>query len=124
MFDIQKIEIKAILAAVVLLIIVGLGFGTYYFHEKYVSQLIVNGDLKTQNTGYIAQLQADSDAVAKLAADSKAREEAAATALLTAQATARNYQKKAENLLSAIASNPNNLCLSADALFNQYIEGK
>ena len=124
MFNLQAVEIKAVLVGIILLIILGLGFGTYYFHQKYVSALVTNGDLKTQNDSYQATIKSDSDSIDKLAADSKAREEAAAKALISAQQTARTYQKKAEELLTATAINPNNLCLSANALFNQYLKGK
>lgn len=124
MFNLQAIEVKAVIAGIIFLLILILGYGNYYFHQKYVGALITNGELKTQNDSYLSTIKSDSDTVAKLAADSKAREEAAAKALSDAQQKARAYQIRAQELLAASASNPDNLCLSADALFNQYLQGK
>jgi len=124
MFDIQKLEIKAILAGVILLIIVGLGTGLYICHNKYVEAMVANGDLKKQNDGYLTTIKADSDANAKLAADSKAREDAANAAAAAAKKQALVFQKKANDILAAQAKYPTDLCKSADALFNDYIGGK
>jgi len=124
MFDLQKLEVRAVIAGILLLIFLGLGYGTYYFHNKYVEAVTANGILKTQNDGYVATIKADSDSVAKLAADSKAREDAAKAAEAAAIKVAREYQKKAADLLAAQAKYPQDLCKSADALFNDYIGGK
>lgn len=124
MFDIQKLEIKAILAGVVLLIIAGLGTGLYICHKKYVAALVTNGDLKNQNNEYLATIKADSDANAKLAADSKAREEAANAAESAARKQSLVFQKKANDILAEQAQYPTDLCKSADALFNDYIVEK
>lgn len=124
MFNLPKLEIDAIIAGVVLLVVLGLGFGTYYFHNKYVEALVTNGQLKTQNDGYVKTIQADSAANAKLAADSKAREDAAKAAALAAQAQAKKFEKRATDLLAAQAQYPTDMCKSADALFDQYIGGK
>lgn len=124
MFDIQKIEMKAIIAGVILLIIAGMGVGLYVLHNKYVEAMVANGQLKTQNDGYLVTIEADSAANAKLAADSKAREDAAKAAAKAAAAQAQVYKKKASELLAAQAKFPTDLCKSADALFNDYIGGK
>lgn len=124
MFNLQKLEVDAVIAGVIILIMVVLGFGTYYYHGKYVDSLVANGQLKTQNSSYLSTINADSVANAKLAADSLAREKAAAAALAAAKAEADIYKKKAANYLSAEAKYPTDMCKSADALFDDYIGGK
>ena len=124
MFNLQKLEVDAILAGVVLLVVLGLGYGTYYFHNKYVEALVTNGELKKQNDGYLATIKADSDANLKLANESAAREAAAKAAAVAAQAQAKKFEKKANDILAAQAQFPTDLCKSADALFNDYIGGK
>jgi len=124
MFNLQKLEVDAIIAGVIILIIIGLGFGTYYYHGKYVDSLVTNGQLKAQNTSYLATINADSAANAKLAADSLAREKAAAIALKAAKEQARAFQKKASDILASQAAYPTDMCKSADALYDDYLGGK
>jgi uncharacterized protein HemX len=123
MFNLQAIEAKVVIGLIALAVVLGLGFGVYYYHGKYEAALTSADVLKSQNDQLVTQIKADSDAVAKLAADAKVREDAAAAALAVAQQTAQTYQKKAQALLLAQAQTPGNLCTSADLLFNDFITG-
>jgi hypothetical protein len=114
-------KIYAIL--VVLLIIAALGAGTYYYHGKYESEITAYDILKSQNVQLVDQIKADSDAVAKLAADGAAREAVAKAALQAANDKVRYYSKKADDILAAQAQTPTNLCTSADQIFNTFIAG-
>ena len=115
------VMIKIGILVLILSVIGALGFGTYYYHGKYEESIANTDVLKSQNAGLIAQIKADSDAMQKLADDSKAREDAAKAALENSQKEFKNYTKKAQDILLAVAQSPKDMCASADILYNNFL---
>jgi hypothetical protein len=117
-------EIKLIIGIIILVVIAALSGGVYYYHSKYVTEVSANVVFKSQNNELASKIAEDSIAVDKLSADSKAREDAAALALANSQKQLQDYTKKAQALLLAAAQTPDNLCSSANYLFDNFIQGK
>jgi hypothetical protein len=108
------------LSVYLLLAIVALSGGVYYYHNSYEQKVTDYAVLSDENKKLKDTIKSDSDAVAQLAAESKAREDAAKAALAAAQKKLKNYTTQANNILLATPQGAN-LCLSADFLFNDYI---
>lgn len=107
----------------VMLLIAALGGGTYYYHSKYESEVTAYAVLVDKNAELVDKIKQDGIAVDKYKADSDARAAGAAAALAASQKQLQDYTKKAQALLLAKAQTPDNLCLSSNFLFNDFIGG-
>lgn len=117
-------EIKIAISVIILAIILALSFGVYHYHSKFQEEVTSNAVLSASNAGFVLQLKADSDAADKLAKDSLARENAAKLALDAAQKKFLDFSKQSQYILVQKPSNPNNLCESANLLYDTFIKGK
>lgn len=115
-------KIYAILA--VLATIAMLSWTTYHYHAKYETEVTQYTVVADKNKELLANIAADGVAMDKLAKDSKDREDAAKAALLASNKKYREYVKQAQDILLAQPTNPADMCISADFLFNQYIGDK
>ena len=100
-----------------------LGFGVYYYHGKYQTEITSFEVVKSKNDELVLQIQADSVAVDKLAADSTAREATAKLALAASQKTNSDYVRKSQNIMMVQPTSADT-CKSSDDLFNSYIGAK
>lgn len=107
----------------VIILIGALGFGVYYYHGKYQTEITTLEVVKSKNDELVLQIQADSAAVDKLAADSTAREATAKLALAASQKTNSDYVRKSQNILM-VQPISTDMCKSSDDLFNLYIGAK
>jgi hypothetical protein len=115
--------IQIYIAIAVAILLAALGGGTYYYHSQYEAEVTKEAVLVSKNAELVDKINQDAIAVNQYKADSDKRAADAKTALAASQKQLQDYTKKAQAILLAKAQTPDNLCLSSNFLFNDFIGG-